>query len=162
MAWNFWRCTVAVCLRGLALTFSAPPASSAPNAQFVGQVSIIDGDTVRHARSADSAIRNRRSRISADLCRERAEVQVRSKCRVRAGGLHRQENGHLRPARRRSVNVDRYRRIVAVCMVGAEDIGAWMVLSGWALAYRRYSSDYVDEENVARKELGIPNQDEFP
>ena len=40
-------------------------------------------------------------------------------------------------------------RIVAVCRLGAEDLNAWLVARGWALAYRRYSSDYVDEEAAA-------------
>ena len=45
---------------------------------------------------------------------------------------------------------DRYGRIIAVCWLGAEDLGAWMVSEGWALAYRRYSVDYIDEEEPAR------------
>ncbi|WP_296816558.1 thermonuclease family protein [Brevundimonas sp.] len=44
---------------------------------------------------------------------------------------------------------DRYRRLVAVCLVEGEDLGRWMVAQGWALAYRRYSSDYVAEEQEA-------------
>ena len=47
-------------------------------------------------------------------------------------------------------DVDRYGRIVATCAVRGRDIGAWMVLNGWALAYRRYSLDYVDQERRAR------------
>jgi endonuclease YncB( thermonuclease family) len=31
---------------------------------------------------------------------------------------------------------DRFKRRVAVCFVGGEDINAWMVANGWALAYR--------------------------
>ena len=46
---------------------------------------------------------------------------------------------------------DRYRRIVAVCFMGTHDFNAMMVRQGWALAYRRYSMDYVDEEREARK-----------
>ena len=41
---------------------------------------------------------------------------------------------------------DRYKRIVARCSVAGEDMGAWMVSHGMALAYRRYSLDYVNEE----------------
>ena len=47
-------------------------------------------------------------------------------------------------------DVDRYGRIVAVCLVGEADINARMVVLGWALAYRRYSMDYVDEEAMAK------------
>lgn len=45
---------------------------------------------------------------------------------------------------------DDYGRIVAVCRVGDTDLGAAMVRAGLALAYRRYSTDYVAEENAAR------------
>ncbi len=48
---------------------------------------------------------------------------------------------------------DRYGRIVAVCRVGGpkgQDLGAWMVSEGWALAYRKYSMDYVAAEDAAR------------
>ena len=45
---------------------------------------------------------------------------------------------------------DRYGRIVAVCRVGVEDVNAWMVAEGWAFAYRRYSTQYVAEETVAK------------
>jgi endonuclease YncB( thermonuclease family) len=45
---------------------------------------------------------------------------------------------------------DRYKRIIGRCTVAGEDIGAWMVSEGLALAYRRYSLDYVDQEADAR------------
>jgi endonuclease YncB( thermonuclease family) len=45
---------------------------------------------------------------------------------------------------------DRYGRIVAVCRAGAVDLNAWMVGAGWAVAYRRYSREYVREEDEAR------------
>jgi endonuclease YncB( thermonuclease family) len=47
-------------------------------------------------------------------------------------------------------DIDDYGRIVAVCRSGAADLAAEMARSGLAVAYRRYSSDYVDEENEAR------------
>jgi endonuclease YncB( thermonuclease family) len=49
---------------------------------------------------------------------------------------------------------DRYGRIVAVCMVGGPlglDVGSRMVSEGWALAYRRYSKDYVEAEDAAKE-----------
>lgn len=45
---------------------------------------------------------------------------------------------------------DRYGRIVAVCFVDPYDLGARMVFQGWALAYRHFSSAYVDQENLAK------------
>ncbi len=53
-------------------------------------------------------------------------------------------------------DVDRYKRIVAVCYVGTEDVNAAMVRQGWALAYRQYSKDYVPAETDAeRNRVGI-------
>ena len=48
-------------------------------------------------------------------------------------------------------DVDRFGRVVAVCFLGKEDLGRWMVLNGWAVAFRRYSLDYVAEEDAARR-----------
>ena len=45
---------------------------------------------------------------------------------------------------------DRYGRIVAWCRLGGEDLNAWLVAEGWALAYRRHSRAYVDEEAAAK------------
>ncbi len=47
-------------------------------------------------------------------------------------------------------DTDEYGRSVSVCKNGNTDINAEMVRAGLALAYRRYSNDYVDEENEAR------------
>lgn len=47
-------------------------------------------------------------------------------------------------------DVDRYGQAVAVCFLEGEDLNAWLVRQGHALAYRRYSRAYVDEEQAAR------------
>jgi endonuclease YncB( thermonuclease family) len=47
-------------------------------------------------------------------------------------------------------DVDNYGRMVAVCRSGSTDLAAEMARSGFATAYRRYSNDYVDEENEAK------------
>ena len=41
--------------------------------------------------------------------------------------------------------------MIGRCYVQGDDIEAWMVLNGWALAYRRFSTEYVDEELTARE-----------
>lgn len=48
-------------------------------------------------------------------------------------------------------DIDRYNRIVAVCFVDDKDIGQLMVQSGYALAYRRYSKQYVPDEREAKQ-----------
>ena len=45
---------------------------------------------------------------------------------------------------------DRYKRLIAVCYVGPLDINERMVADGWAMAYRKYSKDYVRAETGAK------------
>ena len=48
--------------------------------------------------------------------------------------------------------VDRYKRLIAVCYIGTQNINNWLVKQGWAIAYKRYSNDYVSSERTARIE----------
>ena len=53
-------------------------------------------------------------------------------------------------------NKDRYNRLIGVCFVGQEDLNKWMVRNGYAVAYRRYSKDYIlDEEFAKKNKLGL-------
>ena len=53
-------------------------------------------------------------------------------------------------------NIDRYKRIVAVCYHHNENLNRLMVRNGWAIAYKKYSKDYVADENYAKEnKLGI-------
>ena len=45
---------------------------------------------------------------------------------------------------------DRYKRLIAVCYVDETNLNAAMVDAGLALAYRKYSSDYVLNEERAK------------
>lgn len=45
---------------------------------------------------------------------------------------------------------DRYDRLIAHCQAGGVDVGEAMVSNGYALAYRKYSSEYVSVEIRAR------------
>ena len=51
---------------------------------------------------------------------------------------------------------DRYGRLVAVCRADGQDLGKAMVRLGAALAFTRYSTDYLADEEAARAErLGV-------
>ncbi len=53
-------------------------------------------------------------------------------------------------------NKDRYNRFIGVCFVGREDLNKWMVRNGYAVAYRRYSKDYILDEKFAKtNKLGL-------
>ena len=49
-----------------------------------------------------------------------------------------------------SSGTDRYGRAIGVCSSGGQDLNAWLVANGWALAYRQFSEDYVSQEDQAR------------
>src|SRR5512134_1081004 len=46
---------------------------------------------------------------------------------------------------------DRYGRLLAVCYVGGESINERIVREGWALDYRKYSTDYLQAEADAKR-----------
>ncbi|NQW07453.1 MAG: thermonuclease family protein [Candidatus Pelagibacter sp.] len=45
---------------------------------------------------------------------------------------------------------DQYKRILAECFVNNESLSSYLVRSGYAFAYRRYSKKFVLDENYAR------------
>ena len=51
---------------------------------------------------------------------------------------------------------DRYKRLIAVCFIEQRNLNSAMVLHGWALAYRKYSLNYVAEEvQASQNKRGI-------
>ncbi len=125
----------------IALCLLATPAL----ADVTGTARVIDGDTLE--------IQGQRIRLhgidapeSRQLCRLAGKPWI---CAKDAANALAEKIG------RRAVTCeerdrDRYGRIVAKCSVASEDIGSWMVRQGLALAYRRYSYNYVDEEAGAQ------------
>jgi endonuclease YncB( thermonuclease family) len=45
---------------------------------------------------------------------------------------------------------DQYKRILAECFVNKESLSSYLVRSGYAFAYRRYSKKFVPDEDYAR------------
>ncbi len=45
---------------------------------------------------------------------------------------------------------DRYKRLLATCYLDDLDVNGWLVQYGYALAYRKYSIQYVAEEEEAK------------
>ncbi len=55
-----------------------------------------------------------------------------------------------------SSSKDRYKRYLATCYKDKINLNKWMVRSGYAVAYKRYSKDYVRDEDYAKEnKLGI-------
>jgi|TARA_B110000967_G_C18706164_1_gene470327 endonuclease YncB( thermonuclease family) len=53
-------------------------------------------------------------------------------------------------------NKDRYNRFIGVCYIKQENLNRWLVRNGYAIAYRRYSKDYILDEDFAKtNKLGL-------
>ena len=51
---------------------------------------------------------------------------------------------------------DRYKRILAECFVKNESLSSYLVRSGYAFAYRKYSKKFISDEDYARvNKLGM-------
>lgn len=50
-----------------------------------------------------------------------------------------------------AIEKDRYGRTVAVCQHGALDLNGWLVEEGLGMAYRRYSTAYIGQEDAAKQ-----------
>lgn len=60
-------------------------------------------------------------------------------------------------------STDRYGRTVAICRADGVDLGATMVRAGQALAFVRYSADYLPQEREARAaRVGVHGHDCLP
>ena len=55
------------------------------------------------------------------------------------------------PVRCEGNTYDRYKRLIATCYSGGIDLNAELVRLGWALAYRKYSEDYIEAEVEAKE-----------
>ena len=54
------------------------------------------------------------------------------------------------------ITVDRYKRVVAECFVNNESLSRYLVKNGYAFAYRRYSDQFVQDEEYAKlNQLGL-------
>ena len=115
-------------------------------ADITGKPDIIDGDTIKIAGQ-----RIRLHGIDAPESKQSCTVNGEEwRCGQEATwALARIIENHWVMCREK--DIDRYKRIIAICYLDdGTDLNALMVSQGWALAYRRYSMDYVDEEEAAR------------
>jgi endonuclease YncB( thermonuclease family) len=107
---------------------------------------ILDGDTVAFG-DAHVRLNGIDAPEKRQTCQDRAGQAYR--CGLQAAAALTGEIGGAE-IRCSGKGADRYGRLIATCWKGAEDLNAWMVASGWALAYRKYSTVYVGAEDAAR------------
>lgn len=121
-------------------------APAIPKTETTGEiVRVIDGDTL--------AIGDERIRLFGIDAPEANQLCSIGGQAVRCGDQATAELTMLLRDRRPTCEPrsrDRNNRVVAVCSVDGRDIARHMVASGWAVAFRRYSDDYVADEASAR------------
>ena len=132
----------------MALAIFSTPAIAA-NAS--GPATVIDGDTLEI-----EGKRIRRVGIDApeatQLCYRGAESWAcgqasADKLRGLIGTSDLTCTGH---------EIDQFGRLLAVCTPAGMDLGKLMVAQGWAIAFRRYSDDYVvDQARAQAAKLGM-------
>ncbi|MHB8149958.1 MAG: thermonuclease family protein [Desulfobulbia bacterium] len=113
--------------------------------QLVGVASVIDGDTIE--------IHGQRIRLHGIDAPESSQVcMVENKpwrCGAEAANKLAEKIGKNQVSCE-GRDKDRHGRVVAVCTVGEQNINSWMAQEGQAVAYRKYSADYVGQEEEAK------------
>ncbi|MER5172296.1 thermonuclease family protein [Thioclava kandeliae] len=125
----------------IALIACAPPVLAET---VSGKARVVDGDTLE--------INHRKIRISGIDAPESSQNCTRADGRGWACG--REATGLMRKLAAGKVactggSSDRYGRLIAVCKAKGQDIGAQMVVQGYAMAYQTYSKAYVSQEKSA-------------
>lgn len=129
----------------LAMPVTGLAGQHAPSV-YQGRASVVDGDTLEVARQrirlwGVDAVESSQTCINRDGRKWRCGATAANQLSEFIGSRH------VTCVER---DRDRYKRVVATCEVGGVDLGQWIVMNGWALAYRRYSVRYVPTEVRAR------------
>ena len=125
---------------------TTPPVGTTTPSILTGRATVVDGDTLDIGGK-----RIRMYGIDAPESEQTCQTEVQTyRCGRNATTALADKIGQHPIACYRK-DTDRYGRMVAVCWIGSDNLNAWMVWRGWAVAYRRFSTDYVIHEDAAKK-----------
>ena len=113
---------------------------------IIGKAKVIDGDTIHinkdkiRLHGIDAPEKNQKCIIDNNEweCGKQATIELKKII-----------NNQV--VKCETINMDKYNRHIAICYSKNLNINQIMIKTGWAIAYRYYSKDYVAEENYARK-----------
>jgi len=120
--------------------------------EIFGFPKITDGDTIK--------ILNKRIRFHGIDTPEKKQFCVKNSKEYRCGqeatnALKKKIDGKLVTCKVQD-RLDRYKRYIGVCFLEDINLNKWMVRNGYAVAYRRYSKDYIGDEDYAKEnKLGL-------
>ena len=137
-----WRKTA------IALLLVGASSATAMANDINGQARILDGDTI--------AVGASKIRLEGIDAPETDQLCLRADGTKWACGIAAKEQLQILadrgPWKCHVSGTDKYRRSLANCLVGTEDVSRTMVKAGWALAFVRYSRTYEAEEKIAREQ----------
>tara|TARA_B110000444_G_scaffold228246_1_gene233908 strand:- start:248 stop:718 length:471 start_codon:yes stop_codon:yes gene_type:complete len=120
--------------------------------EILGLPNVTDGDTIK--------ISNKRIRFHGIDAPEKKQFCIKDSkeysCGREATTALIKKIGEKKVVCKVQDKLDRYKRYIGVCFVEKVNLNKWMVRSGYAVAFRRYSKDYVEDENYAKtNKLGL-------
>ena len=122
-----------------------------PTIVFAQNLRVVDGDTIHIGK-----IKYRFHGIDAP---EMSQTCKQNNKNIKCGVLSKVklvEKINNQKVNCKKITTDRYKRIVAECFVNNESLSSFLVKNGYAFAYRRYSKQFIEDENFAKKnKLGL-------
>jgi len=129
------------------------------NVSFADNLKIVDGDTI--------VLNGEKIRFSGSDTPELKQTCIKDDQKIFCGMLAKmilvKKIGNEIPNCKKE-GVDVYKRVLAECFVNGESLSSFLVRSGYALAYRKYSKKFIKDEEFAKEnKLGMWSmQFEYP
>jgi len=138
------------------LVMATLPASAAEEATLSGRVCVIDGDSIVVGGTAGpkgrcrGGVESRMQGIDAPEWNQQCQRDGAPWACGRAATDAMKSLVEGKEVACQVIDRDRYKRAIVICLAGGNDVAAEMARLGMAVAYRRYSKKYIDQEAEAK------------